>query len=152
MEIRIQKDLVAAMKEKNVLKIAALREIKTAIMKYKTAADYKGTCTDADIISIIQKLVKQHTESYDIYTKAGRTDLASEEFDQMTYLKQYLPQMMTNEQLEKVINEVIRDLHLSSIKDMGKVMKELTPIFKGKADMKLVNTIVKEKLNQDSFV
>ena len=62
METRIQKDLIVAMKEKNTLKIAALREIKTAVMKYKTAADYKGTCTDADITSIIQKLVKQHTE------------------------------------------------------------------------------------------
>ena len=143
METRIQKDLVAAMKEKNVLKIAALREIKTAIMKYKTAADYKGTCTDADIISIIQKLVKQHTESYDIYTKAGRTDLASEEFGQMTYLKQYLPQMMTNEQLEKVIDEVIRDLHLSTMKDMGKVMPIITQRVNGRADGSVISKMVR---------
>ena len=147
METRIQKDLVAAMKEKNVLKIAALREIKTAIMKYKTAADYKGTCTDADIISIIQKLVKQHTESYDIYTKAGRTDLASEEFGQMTYLKQYLPQMMTNEQLEKVIDEVIRDLHLSTMKDMGKVMGHLKETFPNQYDAKYSSLYIKSKLS-----
>lgn len=147
METRIQKDLVAAMKEKNVLKIAALREIKTAIMKYKTAADYKGTCTDADIIGIIQKLVKQHTESYDIYTKAGRTDLASEEFGQMTYLKEYLPQMMTNEQLEKVIDEVIRDLHLSTMKDMGKVMGHLKETFPNRYDAKYASTYIKYKLS-----
>lgn len=147
METRIQKDLVAAMKEKNVLKIAALREIKTAIMKYKTAADYKGTCTDADIISIIQKLVKQHTESYDIYTKVGRTDLASEEFDQMSYLKAYLPQIMTNEQLEKVIDEVIRDLHLSTMKDMGKVMGHLKETFPNQYDAKYASTYIKYKLS-----
>ena len=147
METRIQKDLVAAMKEKNVLKIAALREIKTAIMKYKTAADYKGTCTDADIIGIIQKLVKQHTESYDIYTKAGRTDLASEEFGQMTYLKQYLPQMMPNEQLEKVIDEVIRDLHLSTMKDMGKVMGHLKETFPNQYDVKYASLYIKSKLS-----
>lgn len=104
MEARIQKDLIEAMKEKNTLRIAALREIKTAIMKYKTSADYKGTCNDNDIIGIIQKLVKQHTESYNIYTDAGRTDLASEEFCQMKYLEEYLPRMMDNEQLKKVID------------------------------------------------
>ena len=147
METRIQKDLVAAMKEKNVLKIAALREIKTAIMKYKTAADYKGTCTDADIIGIIQKLVKQHTESYDIYTKAGRADLASEEFCQMTYLKQYLPQMMTNEQLEKVIDDVIRGLHLSTMKDMGKVMGHLKETFPNQYDAKYASLYIKSKLS-----
>ena len=147
METRIQKDLVAAMKEKNVLKIAALREIKTAIMKYKTAADYNGTCNDADIISIIQNVVKQHTESYDIYTKVGRTDLASEEFGQMTYLKQYLPQMMTNEQLEKVIDEVIRDLHLSTMKDMGKVMGHLKETFPNQYDAKYASLYIKSKLS-----
>lgn len=147
METRIQKDLVAAMKEKNALKIAALREIKTAIMKYKTASDYKGTCTDADIISIIQKLVKQHTESYDIYTKAGRTDLASEEIGQMTYLKQYLPQMMTNEQLENVIDEVIRDLNLSTMKDMGKVMGHLKETFPNQYDAKYASLYIKSKLS-----
>ena len=147
MEARIQKDLIEAMKEKNTLRIAALREIKTAIMKYKTAADYKGTCTDADIIGIIQKLVKQHTESYDIYTKVGRTDLASEEFGQMTYLKQYLPQMMTNEQLEKVIDEVIRDLHLSTMKDMGKVMGHLKETFPNQYDVKYASLYIKSKLS-----
>ena len=147
METRIQKDLAVAMKEKNTLKTAALREIKTAIMKYKTAADYKGTCTDADIVGIIQKLVKQHTESYDIYNTAGRTDLASEEFGQMAYLKEYLPQMMTNDQLEKVIDEVIRDLGLSTMKDMGRVMSHLKETFPNQYDAKYASTYIKSKLS-----
>ena len=147
METKIQKDLVTAMKEKNTLRIAALREIKTAIMKYKTSADYKGTCTDADIIGIIQKLVKQHTESYNIYKDAGRTDLASEEFGQMEYLEEYLPQMMSNEQLEKVINEVIRDLGLSTMKDMGKVMGHLKQTFPNQYDAKHASAYIKSKLS-----
>ena len=147
MEARIQKDLIEAMKEKNTLRIAALREIKTAIMKYKTSADYKGTCTDADIIGIIQKLVKQHTESYNIYKDAGRTDLASEEFGQMEYLEEYLPQMMSNEQLEKVIDEVIRDLGLSTMKDMGKVMGHLKQTFPNQYDAKYASTYIKSKLS-----
>ena len=147
METRIQKDLIVAMKEKNALKIAALREIKTAVMKYKTAADYKGTCTDADIVGIIQKLVKQHTESYDIYTKAGRTDLASEEFGQMTYLKEYLPQMMTNDKLENIIDNAIRDLGVSKMKDMGKVMGYLKETFPNQYDAKHASTYIKSKLS-----
>ena len=147
METKIQKDLVTAMKEKNTLRIAALREIKTAIMKYKTLADYKGTCNDNDIISIIQKLVKQHTESYNIYKDAGRTDLASEEFGQMEYLEEYLPQMMSNEQLEKVIDEVIRDLGLSTMKDMGKVMGHLKQTFPNQYDAKYASTYIKAKLS-----
>ena len=147
MEARIQKDLIEAMKEKNTLRIAALREIKTAIMKYKTSADYKGTCNDNDIIGIIQKLVKQHTESYNIYKDAGRTDLASEEFGQMKYLEEYLPKMMSNEQLEKVIDEVIRDLHLSTMKDMGKVMGHLKQTFPNQYDAKYASTYVKSKLS-----
>lgn len=147
MEARIQKDLIEAMKEKNTLRIAALREIKTAIMKYKTSADYKGTCNDNDIIGIIQKLVKQHTESYNIYKDAGRTDLASEEFGQMEYLEEYLPQMMSNEQLEKVIDEVIRDLGLSTMKDMGKVMGHLKETFPNQYDAKYASTYIKSKLS-----
>ena len=147
METRIQKDLAVAMKEKNALKTAALREIKTAIMKYKTASDYKGTCTDNDIIGIIQKLVKQHTESGDIYKAAGRTDLASEEFGQMKYLEEYLPQMMTNERLENVIDEVIRDLGLSTMKDMGKVMGYLKETFPNQYDAKCASTYIKSKLS-----
>ena len=147
METRIQKDLAVAMKEKNTLKTAALREIKTAIMKYKTAADYKGTCTDNDIIGIIQKLVKQHTESGDIYKAAGRTDLASEEFGQMKYLEEYLPQMMSNEKLENVIDDVIRDLGLSTMKDMGKVIGYLKETFPNQYDAKYASTYIKSKLS-----
>ena len=147
METRIQKDLVVAMKEKNTLKIAALREIKTAIMKYKTAADYKGTCTDADIIGIIQKLVKQHNESYNIYKDAGRTDLAEEEFGQMQYLEEYLPQLMTNDKLENIIDNVIRDLGLSTMKDMGKVMGYLKETFPNQYDAKHASNYVKSKLS-----
>ena len=147
METKIQKDLVTAMKEKNTLKIAALREIKTAIMKYKTAADYKGTCTDNDIIGIIQKLVKQHAESYDIYKNAGRTELASEEFGQMAYLEEYLPQMMTNDKLENVIDEVIHNLGLSTMKDMGKVMGYLKETFPNQYDAKYASTYIKSKLS-----
>ena len=147
METRIQKDLAVAMKEKNTLKTAALREIKTAIMKYKTAPDYKGTCTDNDIVGIIQKLVKQHNESYNIYKDAGRTDLASEEFGQMQYLEEYLPQLMTNDKLENIIDNAISDLGLSTMKDMGKAMGYLKETFPNQYDAKHASAYIKSKLS-----
>lgn len=147
METRIQKDLVASMKDKNTMKTSALREIKTAIMKYKTASDYKGSCTDVDIVGIIQKLVKQHSESYDIFKNAGRLELATEEMEQMKYMEEYLPQMISNERLEAIITEVIRDLHLSTMKDMGKVMNHLKETFPNQYDAKYASAFIKSKLS-----
>ena len=147
METRIQKDLAVAMKEKNVMKTAALREIKTAIMKFKTASGYKGECTDNDIVSIIQKLVKQHEESAVIYLNAGRTELANEETEQMKYMGDYLPQMMSNDKLERVIDEVIRDLGLSTMKDMGRVMGHLKNTFPNQYDAKYASNYIKSKLS-----
>lgn len=147
MENRIQTDLAVAMKEKNVMKTAALREIKTAIMKFKTAPGYKGECTDNDIVSIIQKLVKQHEESAIIYLNAGRTELANEETEQMKYMGDYLPKMMDNTQLERIVIEVIRDLNLSGMKDMGKVMNHLKTTFPNQYDAKYASTFIKSKLS-----
>jgi uncharacterized protein YqeY len=147
METRIQKDLVAAMKDTPLAKIVAIREIKTAIMKFKTAPDYKGECTDNDIVSIIQKLVKQHEESAVIYLNAGRTELANEETEQMKYMGDYLPQMISNDQLERVIDEVIRDLGLSTMKDMGRVMGHLKTTFPNQYDAKYASNYIKSKLS-----
>jgi hypothetical protein len=87
MESKIQAELMAAMKEKNAEKIAAIREIKTAIMKFKTAPGFSGTCTEADILTLIQKLAKQHKESADMYQAAGREDLVKEELAQLAIRK-----------------------------------------------------------------
>ena len=86
-------------------------------------------------------------ESGDIYKAAGRTDLASEEFGQMKYLEEYLPQMMSNEKLENVIDDIIRDLGLSTMKDMGKVMGYLKETFPNQYDAKYASTYIKSKLS-----
>ena len=79
MESRLQRDLVTAMKEKNVSKVTVLREIKTAISNFKTSPNYKGEYTDSDILNIIQKISKQHKDSVQMYSDAGRKDLVEEE-------------------------------------------------------------------------
>ena len=98
MEAKIQAELMAAMKEKNAEKIAAIREIKTAIMKFKTSADYKGECTESDILGIIQKVAKQHKESADMYKAAGREDLVNEELAQLEHIQFFLPKMLSEEE------------------------------------------------------
>ena len=146
METRIQKDLVAAMKEKNTSKIVAVREIKTAIMKFKTAPDYKGECTDADITNIIQKLSKQHKDSAQMYADAGRKDLVEEELSQLNYINEYLPKMLTEEETVDIVTLAIQKVGAMSIKDMGKVMNYMKENYPSRFDPKLVGNYVKDKL------
>ena len=147
METRIQTDLVAAMKEKNADKTTALREIKTAIMRYKTAPGYKGTCTDDDVVSIIQKLVKQHEEAAGIFEAAGRTELVQEEIAQMSYMKDYLPKMLDNVELAASIDAFITENTISTMKDMGKVMAYLKTTYPNQYDAKYASTYIKSKLS-----
>ena len=102
---------------------------------------------DDAVIEVVSKQVKTHKESIEEFKKAGRNDLVENLLKEVQVLSKYLPEQLSEDEVRSKIDEVISSVKASSIKDMGKVMKELTPIFKGKADMKLVNTIVKEKLN-----
>lgn len=145
METRIQKDLVAAMKDKNTAKIVAIREIKTAIMKFKTAPDYKGNCTDADITNIIQKLAKQHKDSAQMYADAGRQDLVEEELSQLNYINEYLPKMLTEEETIDIVTLAIQKVGASSVKDMGKVMNYMKENYPNRFDPKFVGNFVKSK-------
>ena len=115
-------ELLQELKEKNAEKTAAIREIKTAIMKFKTSAEYKGECTDSDILNLIQKIAKQHKESADMYQAAGREDLVKEELSQLEYVNIFLPKMMSEEETAAVLDKAIAALGATSIKDMGKIM------------------------------
>ena len=133
------------MKEKNAEKIAAIREIKTAIMKFKTSADYKGECTESDILSIIQKVAKQHKESADMYKAAGREDLVNEELAQLEHIQFFLPKMLSEEETATVLDKAIADLGATSLKDMGKIMNFMKETYPNQYDAKFVGTYVKSK-------
>ena len=107
METKLQRDLVTAMKEKNVSKVTVLREIKTAISNFKTSPNYKGQCTDSDVLNIIQKISKQHKDSVQIYSDAGRKDLVEEELSQLNYINEYLPKMLTEEETIEAVTLAI---------------------------------------------
>ena len=146
LEKTIQTDLVQAMKNHQEHTVSALRSIKTSIMETKTAPGGKKDLEDGDIIKIIQKLVKQRKESMDIYSQAGRDELADKEQQEMFVLMNYLPKMLSESEVEEIVAKTIADLGATSIKDMGKVMGLINKTYAGQVDGSMVSRIVKSKL------
>ena len=114
MEERIQKDIMSAMKEKDEVRLTALRAVKTAIMQTKTSPNFKGdreaNLPDADVLKIMQKLAKEREESFNIYISAGRNDLADKEHKEMLIIKEYLPKPLSEEELNTIVKEVISEV------------------------------------------
>ena len=143
---QINNDIKDAMKAKNSERLAALRAIKAAIMLEATK---KGITSVSDDISLdlIIKLVKQRKDSAQIYKEQNRPDLESDELKQLKYLEFYLPEQLSNDEIETIVNKIIVDNNASSMKDMGRVMGLASKVLSGKADGKLIAQIVKEKLS-----
>lgn len=146
LEERIQKDLASAMKNRQENALAALRSIKTAIQNEKTNGTYHEL-TDADVVGLIQKLIKQRKESMDIYSQAGRDELADKEQKEMFVLMEYVPKQLTEEEVEEKVKSIIAETGASSMKDMGKVMGLATQRMKGLAEGKTISQIVKNLLS-----
>ena len=146
-ENKIQTDLVKSMKDKNSSRVSALRSVKTAIMETKTAANGKKELEDADIVKIIQKLAKQRNESAEIYKQNERPELAENERRELDVLNEYLPKMLTEQEIENVVAKTIVDLNVSSIKDMGRVMGYINKTYTGQVDGSVVSRIVKSRLS-----
>ena len=146
LENKIQEDLVQAMKDHKEHTVSALRSVKTAIMEVKTAPGGKKELEDGDIIKIIQKLVKQRTESMGIYSQAGRSELADNEQQEMLALMNYLPKMLTESEVEEIVANTITNLGATTMKDMGKVMGFINKTYSGQVDGSMVSRIVKSKL------
>lgn len=134
------------MKNRQENALAALRSIKTAIQNEKTNGTYHEL-TDADVVGLIQKLIKQRKESMDIYSQAGRNELADKEQQEMFVLMNYVPRQLTEEEVEVKIKEIITETGASSMKDMGKVMGLATQRMKGLAEGKTISQIVKNLLS-----
>lgn len=142
---RIYQDIVAAMKAKDKDKLSVLRMLKGSLQLENIN---KGKeLTDDVVIDVISREIKQRKESIAEFTKGGREDLANETAKEIDILKAYLPEQLSEEEIEKIINQVFASVAPTSAKDMGKVMKEVTPLVKGKADMSHVSALIKERLN-----
>ncbi len=148
LEQRINDDIKVAMLAREPQKLNALRAVKSAILLAKTQ---KGGGADLDEeaeIKILKQLVKQRQDSAAMYQAQNRPDLYEEERFQMEIIQSYLPQMLSEEEVEKVVRQIIADTGSSSMKDMGKVMGLATKTFAGKADNKVVSDMVKRLLSQ----
>ena len=147
MDERIQKDIMSAMKEKDEVRLTALRAVKTAIMQTNTSPNFKGNrdanLPDADVLKIMQKLAKEREESYNIYVTAGRNDLADKEYKEMLIIKEYLPKPLSEDELNAIIKEVISEVGATNMKDMGKVMSVVTQRVNGRADGSVISKMVR---------
>ena len=142
----IKKDLVSSMKEQDKFKTSVLRMLKSALQAEEI--NKKSELTDNEVLTIIKKQVKVRTASLEEYEKYNRMDLANDLAKEIEILKNYLPEELSKDELNKIIEEQFEILKPTSIKDIGSVIKEISTIVGTRADMSEVSKIVKDKLNQ----
>ena len=145
---QLNSKLKAAMREKNKIALESLRAIKSAILLLQTQSGAKETPDDTEITKLLQKLVKQRKESASIFREQGRVDLAEPEEAQIEVISQFLPEQLSAEKVERVIDEVIQSVGATTMKEMGKVMGMANKQLAGKADGKLIAGIVKKRLGE----
>ncbi len=135
-----------AMKAKDKVRLEALRNIKKVMLEAKTSKGADADLTDTDAIKIIAKLAKQGSDSATVYIEQDRQDLADVELAQVEVFNDFLPKMLSDEELTAAVDAIIAKVGATSMKDMGKVMGIASKELAGKADGKAISDIVKAKL------
>jgi uncharacterized protein YqeY len=143
---KVNEDLKASMKARDDIKNNTLRQIKAAVMN--TEIKKGKPLSDEEIIEVVFSLVKAHNDSIDGFKKGGRMELVAKEEQENVILKTYLPQQLSDDELKKIIGDTIAATGASSVKDMGKIMSQVMPKVKGKADGAKINLIVKQFLEK----
>ena len=147
LELKIATALKQAMKSKDQTALTALRAVKSAILLHKTQKSTDGEFSKEDEIKILQKLVKQRKDSADIYKGQGRNDLADPELKEAELIQTFLPKALSEDEVKDVVKSIIEEIGAKGMKDMGKVMGISSKKLMGKADGKMISTIVKEFLS-----
>lgn len=142
---RINDDMKQAMKSKDKLKLSVIRMVRSAI-KY-VEIDKGSALSDDQILDVLTREVKQRRDSLQEFEKAGRTDLAEKEQNEIEILKDYLPKQLTEDELKGIIQDTIKQLGATSKKEMGQVMSVVMPKVKSRADGKLISKFVQEFLS-----
>lgn len=146
LEDRVNQDLKTAMKAKDKAAMRGIRAIKSAILLAKT--DESGQAiTEEREIKMLQKLIKQRKDSLEIYVKQNREDLAKIEREEIEVIQKYLPEQLSETELEEKLSLIISQVGASSMRDMGKVMGLANKQFAGRADGKTISAIVKKILS-----
>lgn len=144
---KVQNDLKEALKQKEELKVSTLRLLIGAVQNFEIAKEgtsYKAS--DEEVLNMIGKEAKKRKESIEQFKAGGRKELAEKEEKELEILQEYLPEMLSEEEVSKIIDEKIKEAGASEISDTGKVMAVLSQELKGRADMSQVSQIVRKKL------
>ena len=141
---KLDEEIISAMKEKNTIKLNTLRGVKAAMKQQNI--DNKKEINDELFIDVVSKEIKTRNESIKEFEKGNRSDLIEKTSEEINYLNDYLPEQLSDEELNKIIDEVFAKINPTGMSDMGKVMGSVTPLVKGKADMGKVSLIIKSRL------
>ncbi len=144
---QISEDIKLAMKARDKVRLETLRNIKKVFLEAKTAPGANDTLDDADALKIIQKLAKQGRESAATFAQQNRQDLADAEMAQVAVIEEYLPRQLSEEEIEAEVREIIAATGASTMKDMGRVMGLASKKMAGKADGRMISTVVKRLLS-----
>jgi hypothetical protein len=142
---QINDQLKQAMKARDEAKVSTLRMLKAGILN-AALSKKKQNLEDGEVIEIVQKLIKQHQESVEAFTKAGRSEAAAKEAKEAELLKSFLPPAMDESELKAIVEQTVKELGVSGPSAMGQVMKAVVPKVKGRADNKWVSQLVMQTL------
>ena len=144
----LDNELKNAIKNKDSLKLDSLRAIKSAVLLAQTAKNSNGSIEDVEIIKLLHRLVKQRKESAQIYRDQDRDDLAEPEELQAKIISSYLPEQLSETEILKIVRETISEINAIGIKDMGKTIGMVNKKVSGKAEGKLIASLVKKELSE----
>jgi uncharacterized protein len=144
LKARITDDMKAALKAKQAERLLAIRLLLAAIKQREI--DERVELNDTDVVSVIEKLIKQRRDSISQYEAAQRHDLAAKEQSEISVLETYMPQRLADAEVEKLVAQAIASSGAGGMKDMGKVMAAVKPLVAGRADMGKVSALIKAKL------
>lgn len=142
---KITKDMIEALKNKDTIRLSTLRMLKSAVDFERI--NKRIILTDDDISVVISKQIKTRKESIEEFKKGNRYDLVEKTQKEIDILNEYMPEALSDDQINAIVDDAIKLLNASSIKDMGNVIREISPKLKGKADMSIVSNIIKNKLS-----
>jgi hypothetical protein len=142
----INNALKDAMKAGQARRVSTLRMVNAAILQRETSGAERTTLSDAEILDVMGKMIKQRQESLDIYQQAGRTELAAQEREEIEIISAYLPNRMSDTEAAKAISTLIREIEAETLKDMGRTMAALKQRFSGQMDFSKAGAMVKKLL------
>ena len=145
LEERLIEEMKQAMKSNDKLRLSTIRMIRSTLINKEI--ELRKKLEDEDVVKVIQVMVRKGEEAVEQFQAGGRADLVEKEKKEMEILKSFLPQPLSQEEIVKIIDQSIQETQASSPKDIGKVMKAVMPKIGGKADGRLINQLVKERLS-----